>query len=416
MNIGFVGLGKLGLPCALAVEGKGHTVYGCDTNPKVEENIRKRHIPYREEGAQEALDKMQNLHLVSLPEVIKNSEIIFVPIQTPHQPEYEGCTRLPEDRVDFDYTWLRDGLEEISAEVEDLGEDRIVVIISTVLPGTVEREIKPLLSDHVKLCYNPFFIAMGTCMADFLHPEFILLGVDDEDAAKKTTEFYATITDAPVLPMSIASAELAKVAYNTYIGQKITFINAMMEICHKTDANIDDITRAIRAGNKRLISGAYLEGGMGDGGGCHPRDNIALSWLARELGLSFDLFDSVMYCREAQTEWLADMAIDFAENADLPIVILGKSFKPESNIEVGSPAHLLNNLLAEKFEGEVTMWDPHIDVIVPDELKEPAVFFVATKHNFFKSPSMKFPSGSVVIDPWRYIKDQEDVHVIRIGE
>lgn len=411
MKIGFVGLGKLGLPCALAIEGKGHTVYGTDISETVLENIKNRHIPYKEEGAQEALDKMENLHLSDLSTIVKESEIIFVPVQTPHLPEYEGCVRLPEERVDFNYTWLIDAMEELSAEVEEQGEDKIVVIISTVLPGTVEKYIKPLLSDHIKLCYNPFFIAMGTCMADFLNPEFILMGVDDKEAAIKTSQFYKTITDAPVQAMSIASAELAKVAYNTYIGQKIVFINTMMEICEKTGANVDDITRAIRSANKRLISGAYLEGGMGDGGGCHPRDNIALSWLARELDLSYDLFESVMVCRENQTEWLADMARRDSEKYGLPVVILGKSFKPESNIEVGSPAYLLRNILKEK-NINADMWDPWIDK--EDLEPKPAVYIVATKHRTFEH--IEFPEGSVVIDPWRYIKDQQGVTVHRLGE
>jgi len=416
MNIGFVGLGKLGLPCALAIEGKGHTIYGTDTNQDVIKNIVFKQIPYKEEGAQKALTNAEHLYLSELPAIVEKSDIIFVPIQTPHQPEYEGCVRIPDDRIDFDYTWLKAGVKELSDEIGKQGVDKIVVIISTVLPGTIEREIKPLLSDHVKLCYNPFFIAMGTCMQDFLHPEFILMGVDDEYAAQKTTEFYATITDAPVQQMSIASAELAKVAYNTYIGQKIVFINAMMEICHKTGANVDDITRAIRSANKRIISPAYLEGGMGDGGGCHPRDNIALSWLARKLNLSYDLFESVMECREKQTEWIASMAFDEASARELPIVILGKSFKPESNIETGSPAHLLRNIITEIDPNQPKMWDPHIDglELSREIMFTPAVFVIATKHKYFGS--LGFPTGSVVIDPWRYIQDQDGVDVIRLGE
>jgi len=100
------------------------------------------------------------------------------------------------------------------------------------------------------------------------------------------------------------NAELIKVAYNTYIGMKIAFANTLMEICHKMgNIDVDQVTGALTFASRRLMSGAYLTGGMGDGGGCHPRDNIALSWLAQRLDLSFDWFASVMGAREKQTVW-----------------------------------------------------------------------------------------------------------------
>ena len=105
--------------------------------------------------------------------MVEKSEIIFVPIQTPHDPLYEGVTKIPIKRVDFNYEWLKSGIKTLSDEIEKQGEDKVVIIISTVLPGTIEREIKPLLGSHIKLCYNPFFIAMGTTMRDFLNPEYV---------------------------------------------------------------------------------------------------------------------------------------------------------------------------------------------------------------------------------------------------
>ena len=105
MNIGFIGLGKLGLPCALAIEQRGHNVVGYDINQHVVSNIRSYRLPYREEGTNEAL-LSSNLSIKSVSEVAKVSDIIFVAIQTPHEERYEGVTRLPDDRVDFDYSYL----------------------------------------------------------------------------------------------------------------------------------------------------------------------------------------------------------------------------------------------------------------------------------------------------------------------
>ena len=408
-NIGFIGLGKLGLPCALAVESKGHKVWGYDINPKVEEIINSKKLPYRELWAQDHLDNSE-ITFGSIEEVVSNSEIIFVPIQTPHDERFEGVSRIPEERADFDYSFLRAGIKNLADEIARQGEEKVVIIISTVLPGTVDREIKPLLNDKVKLCYNPFFIAMGTTMRDFLHPEFVLFGVDDEEAAAKAEEFYRTLHDRPFYKTAIKNAELIKVAYNTFIGMKIAYANTMMEICHKIGANVDEVTGAMSLATGRLISGKYLSGGMGDGGGCHPRDNIAMSWLAKKLDLSYDFFESLMIGREDQTAWLADLIEQHREA--LPVTILGKAFKEETNLTVGSPSILLKNILEERGI-QVSMYDPHIDVedIVFESKR---LFFIGTKHKDFTDYT--FPEGSIVLDPWRYMPDQENVTVIRIGE
>ena len=411
MNIGFIGLGKLGLPCALAAEDAGHKIFGYDINPNVEEILKTKVLPYREEGAQVLLEKNE-INWSSIAEVVSNSDIIFVPIQTPHDEKYEGVTRLPEERIDFDYTYLKAGMKSLSEEILRQGEDKIVVIISTVLPGTVRREIKPLLNDHVKLCYNPFFIAMGTTIKDFTNPEFILFGVDDENAYNVAKEFYSTLHNKPVYKCTIEEAEMIKVTYNTYITMKICLANTVMELSHKMENIVcDNVMKGLFMANERLISSKYLIGGMGDGGGCHPRDNIALSWLAKKVDLSYDWYENLMYCRENQTEWLAELTIEEKEKNNLPIVILGKTFKKETNLVVGSPSILLKNLLDEK-NVESTMFDPWVD---SDEapIENKSIFFIGTNHDLFLD--YKFPEGSVVIDPWRFIREQEGIKLIKVG-
>ena len=148
---------------------------------------------------------------------------------------------------------------------------------------------------------------------------------------------------------------------------------------------------------------------MGDGGGCHPRDNIALSWLSNKLNMSFNWFDNIMMQREKQTDWLADLI----EEHDLPITILGKSFKASTNIVTGSPSILLKNILEERGR-EVFMWDPYVDKEKMLSFDIPQVYFIGTKHPEFKD--FPFVKGSVVIDPWRYVDDTDDVTIIRIGE
>lgn len=410
MNVGFVGLGKLGLPCAVAIASKGHKVIGYDVNP---ERMQKGHNDYRETGPDgkspfAPLLKKSSLTFGSIDEVVKQSQIIFLAIQTPHEEKYEGTTRIPKERANFNYDHLIAGVKEVSDAIGKLKKDRVVIIISTVLPGTIAEHVLPVLNKHVKLCYNPFFIAMGTTMRDFLNPEFVLFGVVDKKAMALAKKFYRTLHNAPFYATTLANAELTKVAYNTFIGMKITYVNTLMEICHKLGQpmNVDAVTDALKLATTRLISTHYLTAGMGDGGGCHPRDNIAMSWLAQRLDLSYDFFNALMTARENQTEWLAKLMLEHK----LPKVILGKAFKPETNIVTGSPSMLLKNILVEKGE-KVQMFDPYIDGNMPKWQK--SVFFIGTKHPQFAR--YIYPAGSVIIDPWRYIPEKKGVTVIHVG-
>lgn len=411
MNVGFLGLGKLGLPCALAIASKGHEVFGYDTNPDVKKYLEEKTIPYREEGVVELMEN-NTINITGIDDVVYESDYIFVPIQTPHEYKYEGCTRIPEEREDFNYEWLKTGITELSEAIARQEEDKIVIIISTVLPGTIEREIKPLIKDNpkFKLCYNPFFIAMGTTVQDFLNPEFVLFGTDENDGITELVKYlYETIHDKPFYKTDIINAELIKVAYNTYIGMKIVYANTLMEICHKNGGDVDQVIGGIKLATDRIISPKYLSGGMGDGGGCHPRDNIAMSWLSRELDLSHNFFDDIMTAREDQTEFLADLIMEH----EGPYYILGKSFKEETNLTVGSPAILLKNIILEKGIKTIN-YDPFIDDSRDYDFKK-GTYFVATKHDSFKD--FIYPKGSTVIDVWRYLNFTEDKEIkhIKVG-
>lgn len=410
MNVGFAGLGKLGLPVALAVEDKGHTVVGYDPADGPREALRTRRLVYREEGA-EALLQGSTIEILPIDEVVRRSDLVFVTIQTPHEPRFEGVTRIPNETRDFDYRHLCAGVAQLSQAIERQGKDTILVVVSTVLPGTIRREIKPLLGPHARLCYNPFFIAMGTAIRDFLHPEFVLFGVDDARSAAVAEEFYRTIHRAPFRRTTLEEAEIIKVLYNTFISTKIAFANTAMEICHHTpNADVDVVLGVLRDANQRLVSDKYMAAGMGDGGACHPRDNIALSHLSARLDLSFDWFHSVMQQRERQTDWLADLVERHRDGRD--VVILGRSFKPESNIVTGSPALLLESILRERGL-PVTVWDPHVDVGAPAPSGRPFCYFIGTRHPELQR--FPFEPGSVVLDPWRFVVVPESVELVPIG-
>jgi UDPglucose 6-dehydrogenase len=410
VDIGFAGLGKLGFPIALAIESKGHSVVAHDPAEGPRRMLSARRLAFREAGA-DALLENSRISLVSMEEVVRRSEIVFVTIETPHEARFEGTTRLPSDSRDFDYTRLRAGVAHLASAIEAHGRDRIVLLVSTVLPGTIRREIKPLLGRHARLCYNPLFISMGAAIRDFFHPEFVLCGVDDPASAGVVEGFYRTVTSAPVKRTTLEEAEVIKVLYNTFISTKIAFANTAMELCHHMPgADVDVVLGVLRGATDRLISGRYFSAGMGDGGACHPRDNIALSHLSRELGLSFDWFRSVMEQRERQTEWLADLVE--AHRGEREILVLGRSFKPESNLLTGSAAVLLEAILRERGL-PVRSWDPHVDVGTPPPSGGPFCYFIGTNHPEFRE--WPFVPGSVVLDPWRYVVVPAGVERVAIG-
>ena len=368
MNIGFIGLGKLGLPCAVAISAKGHNVHGYDINPNITSKTHPKDILYTQETdefnkntIQPMLESSKLKIVDTIEDIVEKSEIIFVAIQTPHQSCYEGHVPIPNERADFNYEYLINCVENLSIILDKMNIKRIVTIISTVLPGTLRKYIFPVLSKNIKLCYNPYFIAMGSVVYDFYNPEFILLGHIDNDAEIKMREFYKTITDAEVFSTTLENAEMIKVSYNTYITTKIVMANNIMEMCHKLpNTNVDVVMSALKKGSRRLTSSAYLSGGMGDGGGCHPRDNIAMSWLSNKLDINLNYYDFIMNKREKQTEFLANLIIETHEKNNLPICILGTAFKPNTNIETGSPAILLKNILINKGYN-VETYDPNME-------------------------------------------------------
>lgn len=417
MNIGFVGLGKLGLPVSVAIAEKGHVVRGYDASAETLARYQTGVTGLYEPGLDErmaAVRAKRQLRFCSLAEVVAGSEIIFVAVQTPHPPELDGSVRFNHARLDFDYSYLVRSCEEIARELLHCHEHKTVVIVSTVLPGTTKQRVYQAMSaicddENWTLLYNPSFIAMGTVLKDYVNPEFSLIGVN-RGSADPLVSFYRSIHKSPCLVMSWEEAELTKVTYNTFIGLKIVYANTVMQMCHEVGADCDVVLGALKQAKDRLISPKYLAGGMGDGGACHCRDNIAMANLSERCGLNYNLFDALMTIREDQTEWLVDQMCQY----DMPKLILGKVFKAHTNLVVGSPAILAGNILRE-MGFEATYWDPEVAPAWP-ALDGPAVALVATCWPEVKDAVNRLPAGSVVIDPWGFIESVPDgVELIRVG-
>lgn len=412
-KVGWIGLGKLGLTCAAVLADCGNEVHGYDPSPWAA-GVLEGTLPLpHEEGLAEILARRPPLHLAPSPaEVVAASSVVFVAVQTPHAPEYGGETPAPVERRDFEYGFLVGAVRDVCQAAADLHKSITVVIVSTVLPGTCDRLVRPLLNEYTTLVYNPFFIAMGTTVRDFMQPEFVLLGADRPSDVWAVEDVYRSVHSAYRRVMSIPSAELTKVSYNTFISMKIVWANALMEVAEKTGADCDEIVDALELATDRVVSARYMRGGMGDGGHCHPRDLIAMSWLAERVELSYDLLGQMATAREDQSAWLAQVVGRWCDQTRLDPLILGKAYKPESPLTGGSPALLLAYQLGAAGR-TVYGFDPYVDGSGSDPLHRPRVFVIGTKHPEFAT--YRWPVGSVVVDPWGYIPDQLGVIVHRLG-
>lgn len=414
-KVGVIGLGNLGMVLAVAMEQKGHTVCGYDINPdRMQHKLWTREANADGKGSYaETAEKSTIVFHDTLAKVVQDSDLLFVCVQTPNLEYYSGEHRLHgKERKDYDYSWLEKAITDINAAVT---KDIVVNIVCTVLPGTIRNRIFPLCtSPKLYLSYNPYFVAMGTAVRDFYHPEFILLGKISYLTQTVMIDFYKTITDAEVYTCTLEEAELIKMYYNTFISMKVMYANTIMEICDKTpNTDCDVVTRAVQKATRRLCSGSYLHGGMPDGGPCHAKDLAAMWFLGKTLNLHFDLFDAVMLSAEQQLEFIADLIVDYHQRyPDLPMIQLGKSFKADTNLTTGSRALLLKRMLEEEHKLDFQCMDPLMDE--KDLILKPGLYWLAVDHQLFHE--LTFPEGSVVIDPFRHIKPQKGVMIHSVGK
>lgn len=412
MKVGWVGLGKLGFPCAMVL-AQHHEVWGYDVSDRAWRIADGTDVPMQEEGLPELLRNGRHMGRAgSVAEVVKNADIVFVAVQTPHAPEYGGEQPMPEETRDFEYAYLVQACRDVARAALQQEKYVTLVVVSTVLPGTTDKLIRPLLNAYTDLVYSPQFIAMGTTLADFSNPEFVICGAYGKLSVDLLRSVFKPVHGNDRLFVTgYTTAESIKVLYNTFVSMKVVWANHVMELCEKTGADCDRVVDALSLATERVISPKYMRGGMGDGGACHPRDLIAMHWLEQRLGMAVPLFGGLAKAREQQTQWLAKLVTAYT-GPGMRVVLLGKSYKPGSDLIAGSPALLLKHYL--ELEGQhPEVHDPHTGDGLPLALDRPAVFVTSTRHDDWRT--LRFPRGSVVIDVFGYLEDQEGVTMLRVG-
>lgn len=402
-TVGFVGIGKLGLACA-EVMAQQYNVTGYDIYPRTSDKIA---ISDTLEGA------------------VTGKDVIFVAVQTPHDPIYDGSQPITHlANKDFDYTIVNQVLADINQYVT---QDQLVVLISTVLPGTTRRELRKHIT-NARFIYNPYLIAMGSVAWDMVNPDMIIIGTEDGSVtgdAKLLTDFYAPLmqNNPHTAVGTWDEAEAIKIFYNTFISTKVGLVNMIQDVAMKSgNINVDVVTDALCASTMRIISTKYMTAGMGDAGPCHPRDNIALRWLAENLDLGYDIFNTVMHAREIQAKNLAKYLNDLQDLTDLPIVIHGKAYKPDVDLLDGSYSLLIGSYLTEMGAKYV-----YSDPLTGDVVADGTTAIVLLAHNrqitygyTGDTPEQqlyyKIGLSSIVVDPWRKFKTATpSIKVIHYG-
>jgi len=390
-TIGFIGVGKLGEPCATEIIKKGHTVKGYDIA-----SFDSEHIEVAE----------------TIKDCVKDSDIVFVAVPTPHHPDYDG--RRPTSHLepkDFDYSIVIDVLKEAN---KHMNKKQLLVLISTVLPGTTRREFVPLVT-NTRFVYNPYLIAMGTVGWDMVNPEMIMIGTDDGSEtgdAKQLRDFYDTVmeNDPRYVIGTYDECECIKVFYNTFISTKLSLVNMMQDVAQKQgNINVDVVTKALADSTMRIMSDRYMTAGMGDGGSCHPRDNIALRYMAKELDLQYDIFDSIMTAREVQAKNLAKFVIETKEKFGGNIILNGISYKPGVNYIDGSYALLVDHYIKELGHSAI-----YIDPLA-SEMPSSAASIGGIVLMCHPEMYLDYSTDSIIIDPWRQVEKDPRYMVIHYG-
>jgi UDPglucose 6-dehydrogenase len=399
MNIAFIGTGKLGMPCAEEIAKAGHSVTGYDVAKVKSELV-------------EVKD--------TIAEAVKFAKIVFVAVPTPHDPAYDG--RAPTAHLepkDFSYDIVKDVLRECDRVMNPA---QMIVLISTVLPGTVRRELEPIVT-NTRFVYNPYLIAMGSVAWDFVNPEMVMIGTEDGDEtgdAKELVNFYKTVieNDPRYVVGTWDECECIKVFYNTFISTKLGLANMIQDVAMKQgNINVDVVTDALAKSTKRIMGPQYMTAGMGDGGACHPRDNIALRWMAQELGLGYDIFDAIMNAREIQAKNLAEFLVAQAKEHDLPVLIHGEAYKPDVPYKDGSYSILVEHYCRELGYHPI-MVDPHTSpqrgpfkaVVLLGHSNQ--VTYKYTEKETTQTFYCLFEEGSVIVDPWRLYRNEENKYKI----
>jgi len=350
MNISFVGLGKLGLPLACCLAQSGNKVLGVDKNEYVLDTLSEGRLPFYESGLDKIFPHVNFIGFTdSYQRAIDETEATIILVNT----------QLGDNGYSSEF--VEDVLTDLAMNLrKSTKENHLIVLSSTVLPGTIKKLIKLVekiskrkYGEGFGFSYVPDFVKLGNVIEDFKNPEFFLVGANNmEDVASTQSIWYKFHENEPPQKiLTLEEAEIAKVALNAYIVNKITFANFLGQLCEGIgNVDVHNITKTI--GLDKRISPYFFGYGTPYGGTCFPRDTSAFIKFAKDRKKTAK---NLIFAEEVN-EMVYKSILDKV-NSYKKVGVLGISFKPNSPVVIGSPsARLIRDLL--ELEIEVNGYDP----------------------------------------------------------
>jgi UDPglucose 6-dehydrogenase len=422
-TISVIGLGKLGLCLAASFAKRGWDVLGVDVLPEVVNALNQGRSKLCEPGLAELLSEFGGKSLrgtLSHLEAIEQTDISCVLVHTPS-----------EDDGNFSNQYVLKAIEALGTALRNSSKPyHLFIINSTVMPGTMEKAVIPLLEKTSKrrvnegfgVCYCPEVVALGSVIRDFLKPDMVANGCSNEPAGQLAESVYERLCEnqPPIFRMSLIDAELFKISLNAFITLKISFANSLANLCERVSgANVDAITKVL--GTDRRIAPYYLQGGLAYGGTCFPRDTKAYIALARRHGMEATVIEAVDAVNRSQDRRLLDLVLEHINrSADRAVSVLGLAFKPNTNVIVGSPGiKLIEELLKRRVR--IVAYDPlaiestraHLgDTItyagsIRECVASSPICVITTPDKTFKEIDPDYLTGDscTLIDCWRLLTD-----------
>jgi UDPglucose 6-dehydrogenase len=434
-KISVIGLGKLGASMVAAIASRGFEVIGVDVNQKSVDAVNAGREPVQETNLEKYISENQERirATMSHEEAILNSDLSFVIVPTPS-----------DEKGSFSLQYAAWAFKEIGKALAKKNAYHLVVLTSTVLPGATRFGLLPILEkesgkkcgEDFGLCYSPEFIALGSVIRDFLNPDFTLVGEFDVRSGSELEEFYSEVMfgNAPCKRMSLENAELTKISVNTFVTTKITFANMLADLCERIPGgNVDVVTDAL--GSDSRIGRKYLTGALGYGGPCFPRDNVALSYMARTLNSCADIAETTDRVNRSMADTITEKLRPIIQKGKT-VAILGLAYKPSSHVVEESQGVYLGKTLSEA-GARVVAYDPLANesanaelngkIVILDSAKkclaQADIVLITTADDEFKqlltNDFVVDGKEVTVYDFWRILKEElsgkEKVNYIPIG-
>lgn len=429
MKISVFGLGYAGCTSAACLAKNGHTVIGVDINPVKVDMINRGKSPIVEKDIDEIVRKTVksgNLSAISdWNEAGHQTDVALVCVATPS-----------ESNGNIDLKDIKRVCEHIGAGIKDKQEYFVVVVRSTVLPGTIENEVIPVLElasgkkvgKDFGVCMNPEFMREGSSVYDFYNPPKIVLGEYDEKTGNVVEEIYKGI-NAPLIRTDIKVAEMIKYADNTFHALKVSFANEIGSICKKLGIDSHKVMDMFCMDTKLNLSPYYLKPGFAFGGSCLPKDLRAITYKAKMEDVETPVLSNILASNRKQIQLVVNKLLEYKRKR---LGFLGLSFKGgtddlrespiveviETMLGKGSKIYIYDKYVSlsrlmgankEYIEKEI----PHISSLmcssIEEILEKADVIIVGNKDSGFKQAVERLRDNQVVIDLVRIVKEEKEI-------